>query len=161
VSMVKAGQEGGFLEDVLQRIADFTEHQEDLKSKVVGAMAYPVFLAIAGTVVLSILILFFVPKFEPIFKKLDDAGELPTLTKIVTGISHTMLSWTGLLVIAAAIGAVATFVWWKNTPSGRLHVDAWRLRVPGAGSIYLQYALSRFTRILGTLLHNGIPILQS
>src|SRR5437868_3049430 len=71
VSMVRAGQEGGFLEDVLRRIADFTEHQEELKAKVVGAVAYPVILAIIGALVLTILMVFFVPKFEPIFKKLE------------------------------------------------------------------------------------------
>ena len=60
--MVRAGQEGGFLEDVLKRIADFTEHQEDLKAKVIGALAYPVFLAVAGFVVLNILVIFFVPQ---------------------------------------------------------------------------------------------------
>src|SRR5581483_2799864 len=64
VSMVSAGQEGGFLEDVLKRIADFTEHQEDLKSKVTGALAYPVFLAIIGVLILNALIIFFVPRFE-------------------------------------------------------------------------------------------------
>src|SRR5439155_15501385 len=63
VSMIRAGQEGGFLEDVLKRIATFVEHQEDLKSKVIGALAYPVFLACAGLIVLNILIIFFVPKF--------------------------------------------------------------------------------------------------
>src|SRR5207237_5845271 len=75
VSMVRAGQEGGFLEDVLRRIADFTEHQEDLKAEVIGALAYPVFLACAGFVVVSILVLVFVPKFEPIFGKLKEKGE--------------------------------------------------------------------------------------
>ena len=75
--MVRAGQEGGFLEDVLKRIADFTEHQEDLKSKVIGALAYPVFLAVVGFIVLNVLVIFFVPQFEPIFKKLEEKGELP------------------------------------------------------------------------------------
>src|SRR5947208_7056063 len=79
VSMVRAGQEGGFLEDVLRRIADFTEHQEDLKSRVVGALAYPVFLGVAGFIVLNVLIIFFVPKFEPIFKRLEEQGELPAI----------------------------------------------------------------------------------
>ena len=69
VSMVRAGQEGGFLEDVLKRIADFTEHQEDLKAKVIGALAYPVFLAVVGFVVLNVLVIFFVPQFEPIFEQ--------------------------------------------------------------------------------------------
>src|SRR5947209_19063376 len=70
VSMIRAGQEGGFLEDVLQRIAVFTEHQEDLKAKVAGAMAYPIFLAVIGFIVLNVLVIFFVPRFEPIFQKL-------------------------------------------------------------------------------------------
>src|SRR5437868_9122823 len=86
VSMVRAGQEGGFLEDVLRRIAEFTEHQEDLKSKVMGAMAYPIFLAAAGFTVLNILVVFFVPKFEPIFKKLEEKGELPGLTSALIGV---------------------------------------------------------------------------
>src|SRR5207253_8999931 len=72
LSMVRAGQEGGFLEDVLRRIADFTEHQEDLKSKVIGALAYPMFLAVVGVIVLVVLVVGFVPRFEPIFKKPDE-----------------------------------------------------------------------------------------
>src|SRR4029077_7418938 len=80
VSMVRAGQEGGFLEDVLERIAEFTEHQEDLKAKVIGALAYPVFLALAGSAVLIIPVVFFVPKFKPIFEKLEKQGEMPALT---------------------------------------------------------------------------------
>src|ERR1700751_5131429 len=68
VSMVRAGQEGGFLEDVLRRIADFTEHQEDLKAKVMGALAYPIFLGVVGFVVLNVRVIVFVPRFEPIFK---------------------------------------------------------------------------------------------
>ena len=81
VSMVRAGLEGGFLEDVLKRIATFTDHQEDLKGKVVGALAYPAFLAVVGTIVINVMVIFFVPKFEPIFKKLDEKGELPSITK--------------------------------------------------------------------------------
>src|SRR5262249_45360629 len=80
VSMVRAGQEGGFLEDVLKRIADFNEAQEDLKARVVGALAYPVFLSVVGFVVLNILIVFFVPKFKPLFEKMQQNNDLPTLT---------------------------------------------------------------------------------
>jgi general secretion pathway protein F len=161
VSMVRAGEEGGFLEDVLRRIADFTEHQEDLKAKVVGALAYPVFLAVTGFIVLNILILFFVPRFEPIFKKLQEKGELPTITTMVMGFSHFLMGWGGLAVLVSAVSAGMTYWWWSGTPEGRLRVDGWRLRLPGAGNIYLSLALARFTRILGTLLHNGIPILQA
>src|SRR5215831_3636311 len=161
VSMVKAGQEGGFLEDVLKRIADFTEHQEDLKAKVIGALAYPVILAILGTLVLFGLIIFIVPRFEPIFKSLDEQGQLPTLTIMIIAVSHSFLSFKALITLGVVIAGVVAFLRWKNTPNGRLRLDGWRLKVPGMGRIYLNYALSRFTRILGTLLHNGIPILRA
>lgn len=160
VSMVRAGQEGGFLEDVLKRVADFTEHQEDLKSKVVGSMAYPIFLAVVGFIVLNVLVIFFVPRFEPIFKKLEETGQLPTLTIWLMGISHFLQS-KGVFVLAAVI----VFFWavrrWMKSDAGRLVTDRWRLRLPGAGTIFLNLAIARFARILGTMLHNGIPILQA
>jgi general secretion pathway protein F/type IV pilus assembly protein PilC len=160
VSMVRAGQEGGFLEDVLRRIADFSEQQEDLKAKVLGALAYPIFLASAGFIILNILIIFFVPKFEPIFKRLQDKGELPTLTIGLIGFSHFVQAW-GWAVVVVAVGLVVLYRRWAATPKGRMIVDRFRLRIPIAGKIYLAFALSRFTRILGTLLHNGIPILHA
>jgi len=160
VSMVRAGQEGGFLEDVLRRIADFSEQQEDLKAKVIGALAYPIFLASAGFVILNVLVLFFVPRFEPIFKRLEDKGELPTLTVWLIGFSHFMQGW-GWAVVIAVVGLFILYRRWAATPAGRLLVDGIRLRIPLAGKIYMSFALSRFTRILGTLLHNGIPILSA
>jgi general secretion pathway protein F/type IV pilus assembly protein PilC len=160
VSMIRAGQEGGFLEDVLRRIADFTEHQEDLKAKVIGALAYPAFLAIAGTTVLFILVIFFVPKFEPIFEKLEQKGQLPWLTTALIGFSHGCISYWPILLGLVA-GAFFLFRRWARTVQGRITLDRWRLRVPGAGPIYLHLALSRFTRIQGTLLQNGIPLLQA
>ena len=160
VSMVKAGQEGGFLEDVLKRIADFTESQEDLKAKVVGALAYPVFLGVVGFVILNVLIIFFVPQFKPIFAKLEEKGELPALTVGLIGTSNFLQRYGWAVLIAAGL-AYWGYSRWAGSPAGRLVVDRWRLAVPGAGHIYLSLALSRFTRILGTLLHNGIPILQS
>lgn len=160
VSMVRAGQEGGFLEDVLKRIAVFTEHQEDLKSKVIGALAYPVFLAAVGFLVLNALVIFFVPRFEPIFKKLEDKGELPALTQGLMFVSRTMQIHGIWVVIGFGV-----IVWlvrrWMATESGRFITDGWRLNAPLAGTVYLNLALSRFTRILGTMLHNGIPILQA
>ena len=160
VSMVRAGQEGGFLEDVLRRIADFTEQQEDLKAKVLGALAYPIFLATAGFIILNILIIFFVPKFEPIFKRLRDKGELPTLTVGLIGFSHFLQAW-GWAVVLALVGLIVVYRRWAASPKGRMIVDGVRLRIPVAGKIYVSFALSRFTRILGTLLHNGIPILHA
>src|SRR5438128_11561048 len=90
VSMVRAGQEGGFLEDVLRRIADFTEHQEDLKSKVIGALAYPMFLAVVGVIVLNALVIFVVPQFRPIFSKLEAKGELQLITRLLMDTSNFM-----------------------------------------------------------------------
>jgi general secretion pathway protein F/type IV pilus assembly protein PilC len=160
VSMVHAGQEGGFMEDVLKRVADFTEQQEDLKAKVVGAMAYPVFLGGVGFIVLNVLIIFFVPQFEPIFKKLQEKGQLPKLTEGLLATSHFMQDrWYVLLGLAAAI--FYGFRRAVSTDKGRMILDAWRLRLPLIGTIYLSLAISRFTRILGTMLHNGIPILQA
>ena len=160
VSMVRAGQEGGFLEDVLKRIADFTEHQEDLKAKVMGAMAYPIFLAVTGIVILNVLVLVFVPQFEPIFKRMDEKGQLPALTKLLIATSHFMLDYWWIVAIGSATAFIA-FRNWAATEAGRIRLDGWALEASSAGTIYLNLALSRFTRILGTLLKNGIPILQS
>jgi general secretion pathway protein F/type IV pilus assembly protein PilC len=160
VSMIRAGQEGGFMEDVLRRISDFTEHQEDLKAKVIGALAYPAFLAVAGVSVLLILVVFFVPKFEPIFEKLAEKGELPWLTTALIATSHAFIGYWWLLA-AIFLGLFFAFASWAKTPTGRLALDRFRLRMPVAGQIYLNLALSRFTRIQGTLLQNGIPLLQA
>ncbi len=160
VSMVRAGQEGGFLEDVMERIAIFSEHQEDMKAKVVGAMAYPVFLMLVLVLVLNAVVIFVVPMFEPIFKRLEEKNELPTLTMWLISVSAFMQTYWWV-VIGALVGAFYWFKQWSATDSGRLTLDAFRLRMPLAGNVYLNFALSRFTRILGTLLHNGIPILQA
>jgi general secretion pathway protein F/type IV pilus assembly protein PilC len=160
VSMVRAGQEGGFLEDVLKRIAAFTDHQEDLKGKVVGALAYPVFLAVVGLIVLNVLVIFFVPKFEQIFQKLKEKDELPALTTGLMGLSHFMQDYWWV-VIGLVVGSYVLYRKWVRTESGRLKMDRFRLRLPGFGKLYLGLSLSRFTRILGTMLHNGIPILKA
>jgi general secretion pathway protein F/type IV pilus assembly protein PilC len=160
VGMVRAGQEGGFLEDVLKRIANFVEHQEDLKAKVVGALAYPVFLAVAGFAVLNILVIFFVPKFAKIFEKLEEKGELPTLTVYLMAFSHFLQNYWWL-VLGGALTGLVLFRRWAKTENGRLIVDRLKVRLPLFGPIFLSLALSRFCRILGTLLHNGIPILKA
>src|SRR5207249_3410808 len=120
---------------------------EDLKAKVVGALAYPIFLAIVGFLVLNALVIFFVPRFESIFKKLEESGDLPAITKILMGTSH-FLQQQGWWVVLLVIAAVLAFRRWASTDRGRLIVDTWRLHMPAAGTIYLNLALSRFTRIL-------------
>src|SRR5262249_8902021 len=160
IGMARAGQEGGCLEDVLKRIADFTEHQQDLKAEVVGAMVYPAFLAIVGFIVVNLLIILFIPRFEPIFAKLRAAGELPALTTWLIRLSHFMWPW-GLLIILVSVIGIIVFRVRGMSPAVRYGYDRMKLRIPAAGRIYLNLGLSRFTRILGTLLHNGIPILRS
>lgn len=160
VSMVRAGQEGGFLEDVLKRIAIFVEHQQDMKAKVIGSLAYPFFLAGIGFVIVNVLVIFFVPQFEEIFTKMKSSGELPVLTELLLGLSHFMQSPPGIALWAAATGGVVAFVRWTRR-SGRTWADGMKLRLPLFGKIFLSLAISRFTRILGTLLQNGIPILKA
>jgi general secretion pathway protein F/type IV pilus assembly protein PilC len=160
VSMVRAGQEGGFLEDVLKRTAAFVEHQQDMKSKVVGALAYPAFLAVAGVSVLLMLVIFFVPKFKTLFTRLEEKGELPDLTKLLIGSSNFLINYWWALILGIGL-VVFGFVSWARTPGGRYTLDALRLRLPVFGNIFKSLALSRFCRILGTMLHNGIPLLKS
>jgi general secretion pathway protein F/type IV pilus assembly protein PilC len=160
VSMVRAGQEGGFLEDVLKRVADFVEHQEDLKAKVIGALAYPCFLAFAGFSVLNILVIFFVPKFEKIFEKLKEKGELPTMTVYLMALSHFLQSWQGALTAVVLVFAFMWFLGWTRG-AGRVWADRTKIRLPLFGPIFLSLSLSRFCRILGTMLHNGIPLLKA
>ncbi len=85
INLVRAGAEGGFLEDALERVAFFTEQQEDLKSRTLGALAYPVFLSVIGSVVVTVLIVFFVPMYAQIFDRLRERGELPWLTEALLG----------------------------------------------------------------------------
>jgi type II secretory pathway component PulF len=160
VSMVRAGGEGGFLEDALARVAQFTEQQQDLKARTSGALAYPIFLSIVGVTVVSVLIIFFVPKFEDLFARLRERGELPLLTELLLKISHTLAGWLWLIVLVAGVA----FVYARNTlqtEKGRQWSDRMKLKVPLAGKIFQNLAVARFCRVLGTLLHNGVPILRS
>lgn len=161
ISMVRAGTEGAFLEDALRRTADFLESQEELKGKVVGAMAYPGFLAVMGFVVTTVLIVFFVPKFETLFTRLESSGGgLPVATTILLFLSDvfTRYAYIALVVAGAAIWAVR---WFFSTDNGKELADRTKLSLPIAGKILHNTALSRFCRVLGTLLRNGVPILKA
>ncbi len=160
VSMVTAGEEGGFMEDVLKRIASFTEHQEELKSRVVGAMVYPLFLLVLGGGIVAAMLTFFVPKFAPIFERMSDRGGLPWATTALLDTSAAVQSY-GLLMLLALVGIAYGLMKWAETPDGRMKVDRFRLTAPGMGAIVRSLAVARFCRILGTLLRNGVPILQS
>lgn len=160
VSMIRAGEEGSFLEDVLKRISAFTDHQEALKSKVMGAMVYPLFLLGMGTVIVSLMLTFFVPKFTPIFENMSQRGSLPWATTALMGMSDMVQAY-GVLILASLGGGGLLLAKHLQTDVGRRRYDTFRLRAFGIGPVVRSLAVSRFCRILGTLLKNGVPILQS
>lgn len=159
-SVVRAGGEGGFLEEALERIAKFTDQQAELKSRVIGAMAYPIFLAVFGTVIVTVLVVFFVPKFEMLFGRLRERGELPILTDWLLWLSET-ISRHGLLVVVVLVVVSLIVRSQLETESGRWFLDRLRLKLPQVGTIYRNLAVSRFCRVLGTLLSGGVPIVRS
>ncbi len=161
VSMVRAGGEGGFLEEALTRVAQFTEGQDDLKKRTMGALAYPMFLAVVGTLIVTVLMIFFVPKFGDLFDNLRKTGDLPIVTEWLLATSDAMRSWPALLVVAAVIGGGWYARKWLATDDGRWWADRMRIRMPLLGPVFLGLAVARFCRVLGTLLHNGVPIIRS
>jgi len=160
VSMVRAGEEGGFLEEALQRLARFTERQEELRSRVIGAIAYPAFLAMAGVVVVTGMLTFFVPKFGPLFQRMRERGTLPQATQWLLATSELLRQygiWMAVLVVTGVVGLRH----WLQAPGARRHVDQCLLSCQGVGPVVRSLALARFCRVLGTLLKNGVPLLKS
>ncbi|HZZ70918.1 MAG TPA: type II secretion system F family protein [Pirellulales bacterium] len=160
ISMIRAGGEGAFLEDALDRVSEFTEKQQDLKSRTIGAMAYPLFLGFFGSLIVTFLIVFFVPKFADMFGRMRQKGELPFLTDWLLNFSEFLNHWWWL----GAGAIVALFFFAKGrlqTPEGRIFRDRVLIKLPIVGHIFLSLSVSRFCRVLGTLLHNGVPILKA
>ncbi|MEZ6134061.1 MAG: type II secretion system F family protein [Pirellulaceae bacterium] len=160
VNMVRAGTEGGFLEDALERVAFFTEQQEDMKGRATGALAYPAFLALVGGTVVTVLIVFFVPKFEPLFASLREKGKLPWATDALLGFSNMLQNYWWMILIVAIFG-ILLLVNYLKTENGKYFVDWLKIKMPLFGSIFLALAVARFCRVFGTLLSNGVPILRS
>jgi general secretion pathway protein F/type IV pilus assembly protein PilC len=155
VSMIRAGEKGGFLEDVLNRIAIFTERQNELRNKLIGALLYPAILMTLGSVIVTFLLLVVVPKVRAFLK-----GDLPILTRIVFALCDFLqLNWPfvlgGLVVLIIAIVSAL------RSKVGRSYADRLQLKAPMLGKLVTLVAVCRFCRILGTLLHNGVPILQA
>ena len=160
INMVRAGGEGGFLEEALERVSKFTEQYEDLKSHTIGAMAYPTILAIVGITVVSILIVFFVPMFASLFESLREKGELPAMTDWLLWFSDTLRNY-GLYIVAFLVIAAILIRARLVTPEGRRLADLLKIKLPIVGGIFQNLAVARFCRVLGTLLRNGVPILKS
>ena len=159
-SILRAGSEGGFLEDALEQIADFTEKQQDLKSRTTGALFYPVLLAGIGSTIVSALLIFVVPKFESLFTHLREIGELPALTDWLLLVSNTLQSWW-LMMLGAAVAGGWFLRRQLQTAAGQRVRDRWKLKLPLVGPILLQLAVARFCRVLGTLLNGGVPIVRA
>lgn len=155
-AMVQAGERASFLEDVLRSLSGFLERLDELRGKVIGSMVYPALLAAVGTIVLTGALLFFVPRFEPL---LGDARK-PLPTELVFAMSRTLRSYWYLL--ALAFGGVGVLAWGGiASERGRRLFEEWRLRVPVVGTALRLLAITRFCRILGTMLANGVPLLQA
>lgn len=160
VNMARAGAEGGFLEDGLERVAKFTEQQVDLQARTMGALMYPMILGTIGSIIVGVLIVFFVPQFGEMFEQLRDRGQLPVFTDALLGFSDALRAYW--YVIFGIIGIFGAFIYFQlQTESGKRIRDLIKLKVPLFGSIFQSLAVARFCRVLGTLLKNGVPILRS
>lgn len=161
VNMVKAGELGGVLELVLNRLAEYQEKAQKLKNKIVAAMVYPIIVMTIAVGIVIFLMTVIVPKFEKIFEDmLGSKDKLPELTKAVIGFSR----WMQDNIILILGGAAALFVGWKMleaTKGGRRFIDQLKLKLPLFGDVQRKSAISRFTRTLGTLVTSGVPILQA
>jgi general secretion pathway protein F len=156
-SMVRAGETGGFLEDVLHRLASFIDKDLDLRSRLKAALAYPALLIVLGTAAIIFLMVFFIPRFSEIFVKLG--SQLPGSTRIVMAVSYFMRDYW---MIPVSLVVLAPVVWKRATSTftGRHTVDRVKLAMPVYGDVTRKSAIARFTRTLGTLLKSGVPILS-
>ena len=155
-AMIRAGERGGFLEDVLTRLSIFAEKQDELRGKLIGSMVYPAMLLFAGIAVVTFIMSVVVPKLEAYIRP-----EIwNPMTRLVFGLSHFIRDYYGLLIglIAAALVMINLVGRWE--PGQRVLALA-KLRAPITGKVATSVAVSRFCRILGTLLQNGVPILQA
>jgi general secretion pathway protein F len=160
VNMVKAGSEGGFLEDALERVASFVEQQEELKGKTVGALAYPIFIGSVGAIVVTVLLVFFVPQFDSLFDTMRKRNSLPIATEVLLAISKFMQGYWWVLAIGM-FGSILLMLQYFKTQDGLKKLDFIKIKTPVIGGVFLNLAVSRFCRVLGTLLENGVPLLKS
>jgi type II secretion system protein F len=157
-NLVRAGEAGGMLDEVLWRIVTFGEQEEELRGKAVAAMIYPAFLTIVGFSAIFILVSFVFPNFVKIFD--DFNAELPLPTVIVMAVCEFMGNWWwAVILVGGLIGS--GIVRYFRTPAGRLKMDNFLLRVPAVKVLVQKYEMAKFARTLGTLLDNGVPVLTS
>ena len=155
LSMIRSGEVGGQLAEVLGRLAEHLERVKNLRDSVVSALIYPSILVVVAAISVFLMLGFVVPQFESLF---DDMGEaLPLPTRIIVGAGHLVADWWWLVALLV-FGVVAFVRRWLATPVGRARRDAWLLRLPVFGDVLRKYEITRFARSMGTLLGNGVPI---
>ncbi len=158
INMVKAGEASGTLEIVLERLADFSEKKEDTRKKIQASLAYPMFMAVIGFLVLLFLLIFIVPNITKIFTDMNH--DLPMPTQILLGVSGFIKVWWWLILPTPLAGFFGLYGIRKTETGGRV-IDRLILSMPVAGSLIQQLIAARFTRTLGSLLDNGVPLLTS
>jgi type IV pilus assembly protein PilC len=158
-NMVRAGETGGVLDEVLGRVADHFESEQQLKAKIKSAMTYPLAMGGLVLIILIAMMVFVVPVFQKMFS--DMGGQLPLPTQVLVNISEGARGLPGVFTVVGVIGLNMLFRWWKATESGRFIWDTIRLRMPVFGPLVRKIALSKFTRTFGTLVSAGVPILSA
>ena len=160
VNLVQAGEVGGILDTILNRLAVYNEKAIKLRRQVKGAMVYPSAVVVIFTGVLSILLGWVIPSFKTIFKDLGASDELPWLTQVVITVSETFIGYLPL-VILVAIGFIVAVIYIYKRPAGKRFFHRMMLKAPIIGNVLRKVAVARFTRTLGTLLASGVPILDA
>jgi type IV pilus assembly protein PilC len=158
VNLVEAGETGGILDTILQRLSSYIEKNVKLKRAVKSAMVYPIAVLGVAAAVIVLLLWKVVPIFATLFAGLG--VNLPLPTRIVIGLSNFVGSIFGLLILVAVIGAIIGLKVWYGTPAGRMAIDRVLLKLPLVGILLRKIAVARFTRTLGTLISSGVPILE-
>ncbi len=156
VAMVRAGEEAGFLEDVLENLAAFVERQDELRSKVRGMLIYPVVLSIIGVIMLLGIMLLVVPKFKEFFVGID----LPLPTRVIFTTSDILSNHFSLAIALAVLAGIGIWAF-RRSEMGRGIFEKLRMNLPFLGKVNRAVGIARFSRIFGTMLHNGVPILHA
>src|SRR5580658_952882 len=157
-NMVEAGETGGILDTILQRLAQYIEKNVKLKRAVKSAMIYPIAVLSIAAGVIVLLLWKVVPIFTTLFNGLG--ADLPLPTRIVIALSNFVGSIYGLIILAFLVGAIFALKFWYGTPTGRMALDQVMLKLPVVGLVLRKIAVARFTRTLGTLISSGVPILE-
>ena len=161
-NMVEAGETGGILDLILQRLSTFIEKIVKLKRDVLSAMIYPSAVIVMAIGAVAVIMVVVIPQFQNIFLGLLGPGELlPLPTRIVVAFSNFLAGWGGLAILVGIVGTVVGLRFYYRTPSGRKIMDTIMLKFPVLGGIFRKIAVARFSRTLSTLLSSGVPILQS